>query len=186
MDYTNFETRITRIGRHELHGFKARIKQIVYRLGADWFSLSFGKDCFMKTVFFCLSLVVSSICFAQKSDEAKIRQVLAAQTEAWNRGDITAFMQTYWKSDSLLFVGKSGVTRGWQKTLENYQKGYPDTAAMGKLAFDILSVKKLSPDYFFVVGKWMLKRSIGDVSGHYTLLLRKYYGRWVIVADHSS
>ena len=131
-------------------------------------------------------LFVSVLSSAQKNEESKIRQLLATQTEAWNRGDIVGFMQTYWKSDSLMFIGKSGVTRGWQKTLENYQKGYPDTAAMGKLSFDIISVKELSPVQFFVVGKWMLKRTIGDISGHYTLLLRKINGRWVIVADHSS
>lgn len=124
--------------------------------------------------------------FAQKSDEAKVRSILSIQTEAWNRGDVDAFMQGYWKSDSLMFIGKSGVTRGWQKTLENYKKGYPDTAAMGKLSFDLISVKQLSTDYFFVVGKWMLARSIGDISGHYNLLFRKIKGQWVIIADHSS
>jgi hypothetical protein len=57
---------------------------------------------------------------------------------------------------------------------------------MGKLSFDILVIKKLSPEYCYVVGKWMLQRSIGDLSGHYDLLLRKLKGKWVIVADHSS
>lgn len=133
-------------------------------------------------VLLCFSL----LSFAQKDEEAKISQLLQTQTQAWNRGDIEGFMQTYWKSDSLMFIGKSGVTRGWQKTLENYKKGYPDTAAMGKLSFDIIQVEQLSPQSFFVVGKWMLKRTIGDISGHYTLLLRKIKGQWVIVADHSS
>lgn len=123
---------------------------------------------------------------AQQNDETQIKNLLAAQTEAWNRGDLEGFMQTYWKSDSLMFVGKNGVQRGWEKTLANYKKSYPDTAAMGKLSFDILVVKELSPDYYYVVGKWMLKRSLGDLSGHYDLLLRKIEGRWVIVADHSS
>jgi ketosteroid isomerase-like protein len=95
-------------------------------------------------------------------------------------------MQTYWQSDSLMFIGKNGVVWGWQKTLDNYKKGYPDTAAMGKLSFDIIQVKKLSDEYHFVVGKWMLKRSIGDLSGHYTLLMRKIKVQWKIVADHSS
>lgn len=140
----------------------------------------------MKKVSVVFLLFFSITTFAQKSDEEKIRSVLAAQTEAWNRGDAEAFMQGYWKSDSLLFIGKSGVTRGWQNTLNNYKKGYPDTAAMGKLSFDIISVKQLSPDYAFVIGKWMLKRSIGDLSGHYTLLFRKLKGQWMIVADHSS
>jgi uncharacterized protein (TIGR02246 family) len=129
------------------------------------------------------------VCFyslAQPSEEKKIRELLNKQTMAWNKGDIEGFMETYWKSDSLIFVGKSGVTRGWQQTLENYRKGYPDTAAMGKLSFNIITVKQLSPQYFFVVGKWMLKRSIGDISGHYNLLMQKINGRWVIIADHSS
>ena len=134
-----------------------------------------------------ISLVtISLMSAAQKSDEAKIRQLLAAQTEAWNRGDVEGFMKGYWKSDSLMFIGKSGVTHGWQNTLNNYKKGYPDTAAMGRLSFDILSVKNLSPEYFFVVGKWMLARTKGDLSGHYTLLFRKIKGAWVIIADHSS
>jgi uncharacterized protein (TIGR02246 family) len=121
-----------------------------------------------------------------KQEEKVVRQVLKTQTEAWNRGDIEGFMQTYWKSDSLLFIGKNGVDRGWKKTLEHYKKSYPDTATMGKLSFDILEVRQLSPEYFFVVGKWMLTRSAGDLSGHYDLVLRKIMGRWVIVSDHSS
>ncbi|MDB5207149.1 MAG: L-asparaginase [Flavisolibacter sp.] len=140
----------------------------------------------MKKILLCLMLLFTIKVSAQKVEETKIRQLLTSQTEAWNRGDLEGFMQTYWKSDSLMFIGKSGVTRGWQQTLENYKKGYPDTAAMGKLSFDIITVKNLSSQYFFVVGKWMLKRSIGDLSGHYNLLLQKIKGRWVIIADHSS
>jgi ketosteroid isomerase-like protein len=140
----------------------------------------------MKKALICLVLFVTVTASAQKNDEVKISRLLAAQTEAWNRGDIESFMQGYWKSDSLMFIGKNGVTRGWQATLENYKKGYPDTAAMGKLSFDLITMKSLSPNYFFVVGKWMLKRSIGDLSGHYNLLLRKIAGKWVIIADHSS
>ena len=57
---------------------------------------------------------------------------------------------------------------------------------MGKLSFDIIRIEKLSKKYYYVVGKWMLKRSIGDLSGHYNLLLKKINGEWKIVADHSS
>jgi len=78
------------------------------------------------------------------------------------------------------------VNRGWQKTLENYKRSYPDTTSMGKLSFDIILVKPLSKKYYYVVGKWMLKRSIGDLSGYYNLLFKKVNGEWVIIADHSS
>lgn len=123
---------------------------------------------------------------AQKNARQKILTLLNTQTQAWNRGDLEGFMKGYWENDSLRFIGKSGITYGYNNTLNNYKRGYPDTAAMGKLQFTILVVKKLSPRYYEVVGKWYLKRSIGDVSGHYTLLLRKINSKWVIVSDHSS
>jgi ketosteroid isomerase-like protein len=142
----------------------------------------------MKKIIFLLAVcfTVTGITFAQLKDEVIIRKVLEEQRLAWNAGDINRFMGTYWQSDSLMFIGKSGITYGWQKTMDNYKKGYPDTAAMGKLDFDILEVKRLSVLYFFVVGKWHLTRSIGDVGGHFTLLFKKIKNKWVIVADHSS
>ena len=124
--------------------------------------------------------------YSQSKDEQAIRSILASQTKYWNKGNIEAFMQGYWKNDSLLFVGRTGPKFGFQTTLENYKKNYPDTVVMGKLSFAILKVEKLSPDHYFVLGKFMLKRSIGDLSGYYTLLFRKINNEWVIVADHSS
>ena len=135
---------------------------------------------------FILALLLSFTGTAQSRDETAIRNAMNEQLSAWNAGDINRFMDTYWQNDSLMFIGKSGITYGWQKTLANYKKGYPDTAAMGKLDFNILQVKKLSAGYFFVVGKWHLNRSIGDVGGHFTLLFRKINNKWLIVADHSS
>lgn len=142
----------------------------------------------MKKVIYLLILTFTLLntISAQSKDEQTIRALLEEQRMAWNAGDLEPFMGTYWKSDSLMFIGKSGVTYGWQNTLDNYKKGYPDTAAMGKLKFDILEVKRLSVMYFFVVGKWHLNRSIGDVGGHFTLLFKKVKNKWVIVADHSS
>jgi len=136
--------------------------------------------------FLPLFLMLPALVWAQAKEEKAIRQLLTVQTESWNRGDMEGFMQTYWKSDSLMFIGKNGVHFGWQETLNNYKKGYPDTTAMGKLSFDIITIKKLSSEYYYVVGKWMLKRTIGDLSGHYDLLLRKIKGTWYIIADHSS
>jgi ketosteroid isomerase-like protein len=136
--------------------------------------------------YFAIILLIPFYSFSQNNDEAAIRRLLNDQTIAWNNGDLTNFMNGYWESDSLLFIGKKGPKYGYKTTLENYQKNYPDTATMGKLSFDILQIKRLSVLYFFVVGKWHLQRSIGDVEGHYTLLIRKIKGKWKIVADHSS
>jgi hypothetical protein len=142
---------------------------------------------------FLFSMSVFTVASAQSNparpvdrDQQAIRTLLEEQRLAWNTGNLENFMGSYWQSDSLMFIGKSGITYGWQNTLNNYKKGYPDTAAMGKLQFDILELKRLSVMYFFVVGKWHLTRSMGDAGGHFTLLFKKVKNKWVIVADHSS
>ena len=140
----------------------------------------------MKQVFFAVFCLISITISAQNKNEVAILKMLQAQEKEWNNGNLDAFMKGYWQNDSLLFIGKNGPKYGYNVTLENYKKGYPDTARMGKFTSTILSMKKLSKEYYFVVGKWYLKRSVGDVSGHYTLLIRKINGEWVIVADHSS
>ena len=140
----------------------------------------------MKLFLLSILIIFSIPAFSQNKNETAILKMLQAQEKEWNNGNLEAFMKGYWQNDSLLFIGKNGPKYGYNVTLENYKKGYPDTARMGKFTSTILSMKKLSKEYYFVVGKWYLKRSIGDVSGHYTLLIRKINGEWVIVADHSS
>jgi len=116
----------------------------------------------------------------------KVLKILKKQSEQWNKGDIEAFMQDYWKSDQLQFIGSKGVTYGWQQTFDNYKKGYPDRAAMGQLTFDILNTKRLSRKVISVTGKFTLKRENDMPTGHFLLIWKKIKGKWVIIADHTS
>ncbi|MCA0363286.1 MAG: nuclear transport factor 2 family protein [Bacteroidetes bacterium] len=123
--------------------------------------------------------------FAQKKSE--ILEVLNRQQENWNKGDIETFMQDYWKSDELKFIGKNGIVKGWQATLDRYLKSYPDRATMGQLKFDIKEVDFLSKKSAWVLGQWQLTRpEKGDVGGFFTLIFKKIDGKWVIVSDHTS
>ena len=123
---------------------------------------------------------------AQQSDKELILELLETQRIDWNRGDIAAYMQGHIKSDSLLFVGKNGPKYGWDNTLANYKKGYPDQKAMGFLSFDIKEVRLLSADHAFVLGAWHLKREKDKPKGFFTLVLKKINGEWKVIADHSS
>jgi ketosteroid isomerase-like protein len=123
---------------------------------------------------------------AQHKTARAVITLLDQQSSAWNAGNLAGFMEGYWRSDSLLFLGKSGPTYGWAATLANYQKGYPDTASMGKLRFELLRIESLEKNHAFVVGKWFLTRRMGNLQGAFSLILRKIRGQWVIVADHSS
>lgn len=121
-----------------------------------------------------------------RAEENAIRQVMNTQQEAWNRADIETFMEGYWKSDSLKFIGRNSITYGWQTTLDNYKKSYPTPDAMGKLTFTILTLDILSETSAFMIGRWHLKRATDEPGGHFTLLWRKINGKWVIIADHTS
>jgi ketosteroid isomerase-like protein len=138
---------------------------------------------FFMTIALCTISIFGN---AQNKDEQAIRSVLNNQIKYWNSGDLTSFMEGYWKNDSLVFIGSSGPTYGYAKTLANYKKNYPSLDYMGKLSFEIIQVRPLTSDHYFVIGKWHLSRKVGDASGVYTLLFKKINGKWNIIADHSS
>ena len=146
----------------------------------------------MKKLLFTLmiGIIFQSATIAQNniSEKLAITQVLYKQQVAWNNGSIESFMMPYWHSDSLKFISKKGITYGWQNTLDNYKKSYPDTTAMGQLAFEIKSIDVFSKSSAFVIGKWFLKRekSKGDLGGFFSLILKKIKNKWVIVVDHTS
>lgn len=122
------------------------------------------------------------------SANAEIRQLLGEQAACWSNGDLACFMTPYWKSDSLLFVGKSGLTYGWEQTMANYKLNYPDAAAMGKLTFDIKEMRPLATETVLVVGKWHLARTVteGDLEGHFSVIFKRFPEGWKIITDHSS
>ncbi len=140
----------------------------------------------MKKLLLLTGIIISLSSMAQTKDEQIIRKMLADQISYWNKGDIPGFMQGYWENDSLVFIGKNGPTYGYNNTLRNYQKNYPNKDYMGVLNFDILSVQAIEKDHFFVIGKFMLQRKVGDASGHFTLIFTGINGVWKIVSDHSS
>ena len=124
---------------------------------------------------------------AASRDRRFILEALKRQTDDWNAGRVDKFMTSYWDSDSLTFVSKVGITYGYQSTLANYKKRYPNRASMGSLKFDILQLDFLTPTLAYVIGRFQLTRpEIGNTEGHFTLLWRKIKNRWVIVSDHSS
>lgn len=138
------------------------------------------RKCFIAAILFMLTIS------AKAQEKQAILKLMQTQTQDWNRGDIPAFMNGYWKSDSLMFVGSKGPTYGWQQTLERYQKAYPDKTAMGQLTFKIIKVELLGKNDAFVFGGWRLQREKDAPGGYFTLWFRKINGQWKIVVDHTS
>jgi uncharacterized protein (TIGR02246 family) len=122
----------------------------------------------------------------QTFDRTAVIAVLDDQKTAWNRGDVAAFMNGYWRSPDVTFAGKTGFTRGWDPVLARYQRSYPDQTSMGHLEFSELEVRPLGPDAALVLGKWHITRSAGDVGGIFTLVLQKLPEGWRITHDHTT
>jgi ketosteroid isomerase-like protein len=136
----------------------------------------------------CCAVLLGSIRAEEpKSDTpAEIQSVLHAQQDAWNRGDIDAFMDGYWRSESTVFVSGGEVTRGWQKVLDRYKAKYSDRAKMGTLAFSEIEITPLSNDSAVALGSWKLKRANDQPHGRFTLIFRHFPDGWKIVHDHTS
>jgi uncharacterized protein (TIGR02246 family) len=119
---------------------------------------------------------------------AAIQKAIQTQEEAWNRGDVDAFMKFYKDSPDTTFIGKT-VQQGYAPILERYKKAYPDKDAMGKLDFSAIAVRSLGADYAVVTGRFHLARNAaggGDASGIFSLVWEKTPEGWKIILDHTS
>ncbi len=136
----------------------------------------------------CTTTAVQEEAVQTDVDRARILERMSAQEAAWNAGDLDGFMAAYWRSDSLLFVGSRGPSRGWDTTLDNYRRSYPDRMAMGQLTFGVEELTFAGQDHALMLGSWRLDRTEGldTLSGWFSLVWERKQGDWVIVRDHSS
>ena len=121
---------------------------------------------YLSTILFCLFSFSNNAQPSEGLAKEQIKLVMSFQESAWNSGNIPQYMQGYWKSDSLLFIGKKGPTYGWSETLSNYLKAYPTAEKMGKLSFELNRIDILSENSAFVVGKWKLDRKEDMLQGN--------------------
>ena len=139
---------------------------------------------------FILFVLIGSNAYSQqrlKNDDINaVRAILKSQETAWNNADINTFMEGYWQSEKLVFVGSKGPTYGFLNTLERYKASYPNKEAMGTLNFDLLFIEQWDEKTIQVIGKFTLTRENDQPTGFFTLLFRKIDSVWKIVSDHSS
>lgn len=141
-------------------------------------------------VLLCIYLFgLSQTMLAQtKTEKAKtaIELELRKQQVAWNNGNLIGFMAAYLPSDSLKFVSKRGITYGWQNVYNNYQKSYASDSLMGKLDFDFKHIELINNNHAIVTGTWQVNNQKGISSGYFTLWLKRFKNKWLIVYDHTS
>lgn len=144
----------------------------------------------MKRAFQVLVVALAAMVFLPSlhAQADAVKQVLTDQENAWNRGDIVAFMTGYADSPQTTFIGTT-IEHGYQSILERYKKKYASPEAMGYLEFTDLNVRMLGTDHAVVTGHFHLTRSAaggGDASGIFSLVFEKEAAGWKIILDHTS
>jgi len=139
----------------------------------------------MRLIIISIILLTIFSCKNNENENENILNVMEMQEKAWNNGYIDEFMNGYWQSDSLMFIGKNGIKYGWQTTFDNYKKSYPNKAAMGKLEFNVIKLETNNKTAY-MLGKWNLIRENDNPNGYFTLYWKKINKKWVITIDHTS
>jgi uncharacterized protein (TIGR02246 family) len=133
-----------------------------------------------------LTIITTSPARAAGSPNAvgAIRSLLAGSAAAWNRGDLTTFMQSYERSPDTVYISARTVIHGYANIRAHYVAGYQ--AAMGTLMISDVAVRPLGPDYAVAVARWHLAGAGGSRNtGLFTLVLHRTAPGWKIITDHS-
>lgn len=119
--------------------------------------------------------------------EAQVSDMLAASAEAWNRGDLEAFMSDYARAPSTTYIGGTGLKVGFDAIRARYAPTFALAAERDSLRFESLRVRSLESRYALATARYVLQRG-GETtaSGPFTLVLSRIEGRWMIIHDHSS
>jgi uncharacterized protein (TIGR02246 family) len=125
---------------------------------------------------------------ADSSPADTITAMLHASADAWNRGDLEAFLDDYLDAPETTFVG-TDVVFGVDAIRERYLRSYWSTGRPdGLLRFEDLAVRPLGASHALARGTYVLTDRAGTETGRgmFTLVLVHTDDGWRIIHDHSS
>ena len=117
-----------------------------------------------------------------------MRKTIDDSAVAWNRGDLTGFMESYEHSPDTVMVGSAGLRRGWTTLRDHYEKAYGGKKGFGVLTFSDFEATELGPDYAVLYGRYHLMRpdATKEDTGVFDLVMHRTPKGWRILSDHTS
>lgn len=139
-----------------------------------------------------LAVLMSGSCRFETGVEEDLRgsieNMLTESAEAWNRGDLDAYLEFYALASSTTFMTGDGPVTGIDAIREVYAPLFDGRAPRDSLRFEDLSVRTFPPLVAVATLRYVLHGNGAETptSGWATLVLRRTGDGWRIVHDHSS
>lgn len=147
------------------------------------------KCLYMFCLIFSLALTTPARLSAEPLQQ-EIQTALQQGVEAWNRGDLEAFMKGYVQGPELTYTAAGKVVRGSEDLYQRYLTTYGNNkASMGQLRFEEIEAWPLGNENALAMGRWSVDfgSKKARVQGIFSLVFRRSAeGKWLILHDHTS
>lgn len=126
--------------------------------------------------------------FTATREQLDCVKIVLAQQDAWNKGDLDAYLSHYKNSPDTQAV-LATLVRGFDNIRNAYHVNFPNKDAMGSIEDSEVEVKELDDHFAIATGKYHLNRSKkagGAVDGTFMEVFEKTASGWQIVYSAST
>ena len=118
---------------------------------------------------------------------SSFQEQFSRSADAWNRGDLEAFLSDYAADSLTSFVSGGHLHKGMDFIRQNYAPRFAPGATRDSLRFEEFNVRPLSPTLSLVTARFILHNTEGTTaSGPFTLVMERRSDGWKILHDHTS
>ena len=118
---------------------------------------------------------------------SSIQQQFSRSADAWNRGDLDAFMSDYAPDSLTSYVSGGHLVKGVDLIRSHYAPRFAPGATRDSLRFEEFNVRPLSSTLTLVTARFILYNTEGTTaSGPFTLVMERQSDGWKILHDHTS
>jgi uncharacterized protein (TIGR02246 family) len=126
--------------------------------------------------------------FTATRQQLDVVKIILAQQNAWNKGDLDAYLSHYKESPDTQAV-LANLVRGIDAVRSAYKQNFPNKDSMGTIEDTDIEVRALGDNYALATGKYHLnrpKKSGGPVEGTFMEIFEKTANGWQIIFSQST
>lgn len=126
---------------------------------------------------------------AASTQRQEVHNVVKAYADAANRGDVTAYLETYSRRTDLIEINDGEITRGWDALRDeaNRMIGLEGSYKISIGSIDVIALGATRAIAVFpFVATVATEQGPAQLRGAMTLVLEKSAQGWKIIHDHTS